>query len=118
MTITATLPGRTPSLNETLRMHWAVRKKAKLRWAETFVAVFPQQVRWAKEKRAVWLRMHRSRMLDHDNAVGGAKDFMDAMKIAGLIKDDKPEWLDGPFVAQAKCPKGQERIEVEISYEA
>lgn len=116
MTITATLPGRTPSLNETLRMHWAVRKKAKHSWAWDLQCAFPPSARNAKERRRVSLTMHRSRLLDHDNAVGGAKDFMDAMKIAKLIKDDAPKWLD-LHVGQQKCPRKHERIEVEISYE-
>lgn len=53
----------------------------------------------------------RSRLIDSDNLCG--KWHCDALRYAGIIPSDAPDRARIE-TAQIKCPKGQERTEIEI----
>jgi hypothetical protein len=36
----------------------------------------------------------RKRLLDKDNLYGSCKPLVDGLKYIGLIRDDKPEWIE------------------------
>lgn len=56
----------------------------------------------------------RRRLLDPDNCTGGAKHFIDGLRHAGLIPDDRPQDIELK-VSQVKVKtKELERTEIEI----
>jgi len=92
---------KVPSNNSLLRMHWAERKRLK--------AVFMREI-WIwvqlveneripilreKKKKSVRIILYRKhRRFDKDNAYGGCKMVVDAIRELGLIYNDSPKWLD------------------------
>lgn len=53
----------------------------------------------------------RARLLDPDNLVG--KYAVDCLRYAGLLPDDTAEIMDYR-IEQQKCPKAEERTEIEV----
>jgi len=49
------------------------------------------------EKRAITFRSYRTRRIDSDNLVAGAKYFMDTLEDMGLIWRDSPKFLDATY---------------------
>lgn len=96
--IKLTIPVVLPSLNKLERMHWAVKKKLRKRFADEVhaawwesgdpVKVGPQKLRLSTT--IYW----KSRRLDEDNAMGSLKILIDAMRDVGLIYRDSPKWLE------------------------
>lgn len=96
----------TPSLNETMRWHWArARKEAKAWLLAIWAHVGPNELAEGK-RRKLTIERHGKRLLDHDNLVGGMKIAIDSVKKLGLIHDDSPTWLDLE-VRQTKLAKGE-----------
>jgi len=88
------IPEVLPSLNQTLRRHWGRRRLdrnrlSKFIWSERLKKEIPA----AKGKRHIVIERSAVRMLDYDNACGGAKDFIDELRAAKLIVDDTDEFL-------------------------
>ena len=82
-----------PSLNKTLRMHWAVKKKMK----DTFRLLIRnimslQEIKKAKagQKYRLDIVSYRKRSLDRDNLFGGHKTLIDALCEEGFVWDDDP----------------------------
>jgi len=100
------IPMASPSLNQTQRMHWAeLRKLAKTWQVHIFVRAFEVRAEPASSKRRVVIERRGKRQLDKDNAYGGCKIIVDALKKEGLIVDDDSQNLDLE-VTQAKLSKG------------
>lgn len=57
------------------------------------------------------------RLLDPDNLAGGCKFLIDEMRKAALIPNDDPASIE-LVTLQAKCRRGQERTEIELTYPA
>ncbi len=55
----------------------------------------------------VSIKSYRNRLLDFDNLVGGVKYFVDGLRHAGLIHDDREEDIILE-VSQAKVPKRED----------
>lgn len=119
------LPVIMPSLNKQLRSHWAVRKRIKDNAAWHVRAVMGRKSidhldRFANVRITVYSNAPKStggraRRLDIDNLIGGQKPLVDAMKQAGLLKDDSPKW------AAITCLENRDKVEsprteIEISY--
>jgi len=92
-----TIPVRLKSLNQTLREHWAVRKRTK----QEYALLIRNQMRrkkipFAKQKKYKLLILsYRKKKLDVDNLYGGScKSLIDALIDEQFIFDDSPEYID------------------------
>lgn len=56
----------------------------------------------------------RRRVLDPDNLIGGCKYFIDGLRHAGLIPDDRPEDITLEVRQEKVTSKIEERTEIEI----
>jgi hypothetical protein len=97
----------TPSLNETQRMHHFAYARLGKKWQMALALLaLVQRATKATGKRRLVIERRAKRELDKDNAYGGAKLVIDALKKLGLILDDDAANLDLE-VTQAKCGKGE-----------
>jgi Holliday junction resolvase RusA-like endonuclease len=95
------IPTPLPSLNETQRMHRMAYHRLGKQWALAIKMLAPK-LEPATGKRRVVIERRSTRELDKDNAYGGAKVVVDALKKLGLILDDNSANLDLEVV-QSKC---------------
>lgn len=117
----------TPSLNQTLRMHWSAKRLAHRMWGWQLLSCLPR-ARWAEimsngpaARARVHITRHGSRLLDEDNLIGGCKGLVDVLKPPsksnpfglGLIAGDEPDKL-ALTVAQVKCARADACTWVEI----
>ena len=121
--------GMTFSLNKTERgrnpmARWARKKKLRqqLAWEITVAAseaghpLPPIELRAPDVRMRLNMTIYRARRFDPDNAAGGAKILIDAMRDLRLLKNDSPKWLDFPPPRQVLEPdKTKERTEVELT---
>jgi Holliday junction resolvase RusA-like endonuclease len=93
-------------------MHWGVKRalRRRLGW-ELRVAWAGAGGKVEEGRRKVKVHLYLPRRYDHDNAVGGAKVLIDAMRDVGLLKNDSLRWLDLELEQHLSKEK---RIEVEI----
>ena len=113
--IRLTIPGRLPSLNETLRMHWAKRAKIEqnMKWSLIFSChgTIPD----GKRERLCHLVItvyHPTRRFDEDNLHGACKPVIDCLKEMGFIYRDSPKWLD--LDIRQTIDRKNPRVEIEI----
>ena len=111
MSIALTIPGRLPSLNEMLRMHWAqrIRIKDNMAWV---LATSGQPHPSSLHCRVKLTVYHPTRRFDEDNLHGACKPILDAMREAGYIYRDSPKWLELE-IKQALDHKNP-RVEIEV----
>lgn len=79
------------------RAGWAYRKERDGWASDLRVIRTTQRIPEASTKRRVTITrvyIGRQQEMDYANLVGGAKACVDALKIAGLIVDDAPAWLE------------------------
>ncbi len=120
--------GRTFSLNKTERgrnpmARWARKKKLRqdLAWEITVAAADagnplpPIELRSPDVRMRLTLTLYRARRFDPDNAHGGAKILIDAMRDLALLKNDSPKWLDLRIEQVLEKDKAKERTEVELT---
>jgi len=82
-----------PSLNVTLRKHWAWKAKLKKSFALEMMQ-FKKELKGKVFNKLIIISF-RTRKLDYDNLVGGAKEcVVDNIKKFGWIKDDSPKYCD------------------------
>lgn len=127
MKILLVLPVIMPSLNKQLRSHWAARKRLKdnAAWhvrASMGRYKIDHRDRFANVSITVYSNAPkvaggRVRVLDRDNLIGGQKPLVDAMKQAGILKDDSPKWAAIAYV-ERRDPVESPRTEIEVSYKA
>lgn len=101
LVITLTIPFATPSLNTMLRQHWSVDRKLKARWKRLVWAARLEAndnclpvPRDAFQRARITITRFSPRMLDADNATGGAKHIVDGLRACGIIIDDTPEHIE------------------------
>lgn len=82
------------SLNQLLRQHWATRRKHLEDWEWAIKAAFNGLPPRAKGRMRVRITSYRTKFLDKDNLIGGAKPLVDALRNQGLIKDDSPQHVE------------------------
>ena len=98
----------TPSLNKTMKMHWATRKKLKDIWY-CLIKFNSNGVVWNRlkpSKYKVTIIRYSPRLLDYDNFVGGVKEtIIDNIKCKVLRRipmgyklNGKPRYSLKPFV--------------------
>ncbi len=120
--------GRTFSLNKTERgrnpmARWANKKRLRsgLAWEITVAAAEagnplpPIELRSPDVRMRLTLTLFRCRRFDPDNAHGGAKILIDAMRDLVLIKNDSPKWLELRIEQVIEKDKAKERTEVELT---
>tara|TARA_Y100001963_G_scaffold159563_1_gene263782 strand:- start:2581 stop:2946 length:366 start_codon:yes stop_codon:yes gene_type:complete len=78
------------------KLHWA----AKSRLRDEYIALIKSEMvrkKIPKAKESSYYTLEivswRKRLLDYDNLVGGCKQLIDAMKHAGFIYDDSPQYI-------------------------
>ena len=111
-------PGRLPSMNRLLRMHWAPRKKLQAGLVAKAQLIIPPEAYVKEEhpRRSVRCIMLRKKLLDADNAYGAIKPLLDAIKTIykrgnltqiGVIFDDSNEfcYLDVRQMTLKACPE-------------
>jgi Holliday junction resolvase RusA-like endonuclease len=110
--INLTIPGRLPSLNETMRMHWA--KRAKLKDGMAWILATSGQPRpdYGRKYHAVITVYQKTRRFDKDNLYGACKPVIDALKESGYIYRDSPDWLD--LDIRQELDHGNPRVEIEL----
>jgi len=113
--IDLTIPEATPSLNKMLRRHWSVDRKLKQRWRDSvWWALREQGYGQRREplgRARVTITRLSPRMLDPDNATGGAKHVVDALRACNVISDDTPEHLE--LIVRQEKGKAATRIQIE-----
>ena len=119
MTQTLVLQGTFPSLNEVLRLaksHWS--RYAKLKKEHTLSVALEAKVQGLKPVIGMvrvtfyWYEPNRKR--DPDNVRHGAKDALDGLVEAGILKDDSARYV--PEIRDHFLhDKDHPRVEVEIT---
>ena len=92
-----TIPVRLKSLNQTLREHWAVRKRTKQEYALLIRnQMRRKKISFAEQKKYKLLILsYRKKKLDVDNLYGGScKSLIDALIGEQFIFDDNPDYID------------------------
>jgi hypothetical protein len=115
-----TIPEVPPSLNKFLNMHWRAQRKLRDKWILEVRAQMDMNKVWLKPiakreavKMKVFIMLVHSRFYDYDNACGGAKPVVDALKHWGLIYDDSRELLE-LIVEQGLCPHAKRHTIIEL----
>lgn len=93
------LPITVESGNKYLRMHWAVRRKLKVRYMdEIMVALLESGYNTvdvqATGKRECKITSYRKKLLDRVNLYGGVKPLEDALVDFGMLIDDNEDMCD------------------------
>lgn len=106
-----------PSLNQYLRMHWAVKRKLRVKYHWELLSClsvmsWEQKPKQKTPKASVKISVFRPRRLDQDNLTGGLKPLIDAMRDVGLIRDDSPRWLD--LIVRQEKDSITPRVEIEV----
>lgn len=76
------------------KWHWNKRRKHSRAWESDIWKAFRLSTPKAKGKVKLKITSYRTRLLDHDNLVGGCKGILDAMKRLGIIIDDTPDLIE------------------------
>lgn len=99
---TLTIPLEVQSQNVTDRMHHLARHKLKRVWTHAIRYAVGHAER-PDCRMAVTIEAFRiQRITDHANLVGGAKMVIDAIRDAGLIKDDSDRWMVAAYVQHVR----------------
>lgn len=108
------IPESTPSLNEWERMHWAKRRREKLRW-QVYIGAKARGCHLPKAtgKRNVLIIRYGAKRLDRDNLYGGMKGVLDAIKDLGYLVDDAVEWCHLECDQQTDRARPRTVIEIE-----
>jgi Holliday junction resolvase RusA-like endonuclease len=111
--ISLTIPGRLPSLNETMRMHWAKRTELKDGMAWILATSGHQHPTYGSRCRAVITVYQKTRRFDEDNLHGACKPVIDALRATGYIYRDSPDWLDLEIRQELDHKNPRVKIEIE-----
>ena len=113
---TFSLPYVAPSLNRSLRQHWAVRRKVQKQLDLIVSALCPKFPRpEASDRCQVTITRIGKRLLDADNLAGSAKQIVDSLKYAKAFVDDSRDHVTLIF-EQRKANIG-EKPHTEIAIE-
>lgn len=98
------LPREIQSGNALAYRHWRVRHRDKLAWIAWIKATGhpANNAELPRGKRHVRIVAYRSRMLDDDNVVGGAKHLRDALVGCCLLLDDNARWSSWEYVQRLR----------------
>ena len=109
-----TIPAIPPSINRVLRMHWQGKRNLLTGWILLIRSAMGPPKKIPQCKMRVVVTIHNSRMYDVDNAWAAVKVIFDAMKVLGLIFDDREQFLEAE-VRQVKTTRTNAHTTIEIS---
>lgn len=102
------------SNNQLLKLHWAKRGRIRRDFHYAVLDALDEPgliADYTKGKKAVVIHLFLPRRFDPDNAAGGCKPLIDAMKSEGLLPNDSPRWIS--LTIEQHISKDR-HIEVEI----
>lgn len=102
-----------PSLNAYLHLHWRERSKVRDEWCALIMAAMAGQERPGPGYKRVLVTLYLARLRDLDNAYGGIKPLVDALRLRGLIEDDAPDCIE-LVLRQVKARAHRTVIEIEV----
>lgn len=102
-----------PSLNVYMNLHWRERSRLRDDWTMLVMAASAGCAPLQAGYKRVCVTLHLRRLRDVDNAYGGIKPLVDALRHRGLIADDDPGSIE-LVMRQYKCKVKDERTEVMI----
>lgn len=112
------IPEASPSLNTLLRKHWGRDRRVKQKWHWLIYqalglsgAYRRMRTRTPFARAHVKITRYSPRRLDEDNAIGGSKHLIDALKSCGVLVDDTPQHL----VLELQQVRGAAATEIEIT---
>lgn len=118
MTTELTLPFSSLSRNQLDKMHWRTRYRLRVKYTNMILTLVRARQPGPVVGHPGPVRIHYTRAaprrLDHDNLVGGLKILQDALKQAGIIKDDTTAIIVDPQYAQLKVPAGGAHTHIRI----
>jgi hypothetical protein len=65
---------------------------------------------------AVRIKSRRTRLLDPDNLIGGTKYFIDSLRYAGLLHDDREVDITLSVSQEKVSTKKEEGTEIQVTY--
>lgn len=66
------------------------------------------------KKVSVGIYSYRVKEMDRDNAFVSIKALVDALRRTGVIEDDSPQYIEGPYFFQFLVGKARQRTEIII----
>lgn len=81
------------SNNQLLNLHWAKRRRVKRDFHYALLDALDGE-RLEVGKKSVVIHLYLPRRFDPDNAMGGCKPLIDAMREVGLLSNDSLRWID------------------------
>src|SRR5690348_16819154 len=105
-----------PSLNVYLKLHYHARARLRDEWCKLIMVAATGLARPTTGYKRVVITLHLRTLRDLDNAYGGLKPLVDALRLRGLIEDDNPAAIE-LVLRQVKAWPEQTVIEIEVAYE-
>jgi hypothetical protein len=100
------------------RQHWALRHRWGKQWKESVEAgIWENKRRLGKmpyERARVLVTLFTMKLLDKDNAYASVKPIVDALKIYGVIVDDRLECIDLTVDQRKVKHRTEEKVTLEI----
>jgi hypothetical protein len=104
--------------NTNARLHWANRHRWGKQWKESVGAgIWENKKKLGKmpyEKARVLVTLFTMKLLDKDNAYASVKPIVDALKIYGVIVDDRMDCIDLSVEQQQVKHRVDEKVILEI----
>jgi hypothetical protein len=100
------------------RQHWAARHRWGKQWKESVeAAIWENKKKLGKmpyEKARVLVTLYTMQLLDKDNAYASVKPILDALKIYGVIVDDRIDCIDLMVEQSQVKHRADEKVTLEI----
>lgn len=100
------------------RQHWALRHRWGKQWKESVeVGIWENKKKLGKipyEKARVLITLHTMKLLDKDNAYASVKPIVDALKVYGVIVDDRLDCIDLTVSQEQVKHRADEQVILEI----
>jgi hypothetical protein len=104
------------SVNQTGRLHWAVKTKIVNEWkALVCLAIGSRKPPKPLEFASIVYTRHSSRQLDYDNLVNSYKAVQDGLVTAGILLDDKVKNIGHPVYHWEKAPQKDGFITIQVT---
>src|SRR5438270_25689 len=104
--------------NTNHRQHWALRHRWGKQWKESVEAGIWENKKklgpMPYEKARVQVTLYTMKLLDKDNAYASVKNIVDALKIYGVIVDDRLDCIDLTVSQQQVKHRADEKVILEI----
>ena len=92
--------------------HWGPKQQNKKRWQEYVNLLIGKRKRRIRRRVLLKIKVYRFSLQDPDNKVGSVKYLVDALKLAGWLCDDTPEFLELEVEEVIERDKELQRTEI------